>query len=272
MTRLRKSGSGRNGRSSGASTFGWILLAVLALMGAGGAGWYAHTHRPVELDDLNCPLGGPTAATLVVLDLTDAVAPAQMRRIRQEIAREIDDAPEGAMIAVGTVRPAGEPGMRVFAACKPSDGKEASQLTQNPRMIRERYETTFLAPLNAELHAMASVGDASSSPIMETIQETIAAAPGWTDVQGRRRLVLASDLLQHSKAFSLYAGGDWKDFQATPDHAGLSRNLEGVEIEILRLPRPRARISDPTAVDDFWAGYFDRQGARAPRVRIVGDL
>lgn len=272
MSRNRKNrrGGPRRG-STGGPTLVWGLIAATSFACVAFAAWYVVANKAVPLDARNCPPGAPPAATLVVLDLTDTVDPSQMQRIRHEIEQEVEAALSGTLIAVGTVRPAGTPS-HVFAACKPPDGANASQFTEQPRRIKAKYESTFLAPLNAELDAMAAVPEAASSPIMEAIQATIAHVAGWTAVTGPRRLILASDLLQHSQAFSLYGNRDWNDFRNTPDYTRLSRNLEDVEVRVLRLPRPRARVADRSAVDDFWANYFDRQGARPPRVQTIGDL
>lgn len=251
---------------------GLAALAALSVAGGVAAAWYAIENRPPALDARGCPPGPSRGGLVVVLDLTDAIDPAQMRRIRAGIERAIAEAPDWSEVAVGAVRPIAEGEGRVFSACKPPDGAAASELTQNPRQIRARYETAFLTPLGAVLDEMAIVQGANSSPIMETIQATISRAPGWDEASGERRLVLVSDLLQHSDAFSLYRGGDWDAFRKTSGYARLSRNLEDVSVEILRLPRPAARGPDPQAVDDFWSGYLDRQGARPPRVTVVGDL
>jgi len=251
---------------------GLSALAAVLIAGVAWAAWYALEHQPLELDARGCPPGPSRGGLVVVLDLTDAIDPAQMRRVRAEIARAVAGAPDWSEVAVGAVRPIAEGDGVAFSACKPLDGADASELTQNPRQIRARYEAAFLAPLGAVLDEMAVVQGADSSPIMETIQATISQAPGWAEASGQRRLLLVSDLLQHSDAFSLYRGGGWDAFRKTSGYDRLSRNLEDVSVDILRLPRPGARGPDPEAVDDFWAGYLDRQGARPPRIIVVGDL
>ena len=46
---------------------------------------------------------------------------------------------------------------------------------------------------------------------MEALQAPIAGTLGFSGASGSRRLVIASDLLQHSEVLSFYRGEDWDD-------------------------------------------------------------
>jgi hypothetical protein len=78
--------------------------------------------------------------------------------------------------------------------------------------------------------------------------------------------------LQHSDAFSLYRGGGWSSFMASQQSLRLARTLEGVDVMVLRIPRPNVGRIDPEQVEDFWVNYFDAQGARSVRSISLGDL
>ena len=102
----------------------------------------------------------------------------------------------------------------------------------------------------------------ASSPFLARL----AASAGWP-----RRIVIVSDLVQHSEALSFYRGDDWESFRASPDFARLARNLDGAEVTIVRIPRAGAKV-DASAVDDFWVRYLDAQGAGRVDVEPLGDL
>lgn len=273
--RSRRLASRRRRRATGARRFDlvWLTLAAVAIACLGGAFWLVTALEEPPLDETTlCPADGPTAGTVIVLDLTDPVEPSQLALIRQRVETAIRSSGVGTLFAVGLVHPeAAERGAR-FVVCKPQSGADANELYENPRMIEERYVSAFQVPLEAALSAMLLSGVADSSPILESLQATVADAAGFSDASYPRRLIIVSDLLQHSSAFSFYRGNTWRSFTESPDYRRLARNLGGVSIEILRLPRPRARIGDWEDVDDFWVRYFEHQGVAQVRPTTIGDL
>ena len=144
--------------------------------------------------------------------------------------------------------------------------------TRNPTQLDRRFAAGFLAPFEAELAGMMDTREASQSPIMEGLQALLAGTgAAGVKVKGPRRIVIVSDLLQHSEALSFYRGEDWESFRASPDFARLAKNLDAAEVTILRVPRPGAKV-DGAAVDDFWVRYLDAQGAGRVDVEPLGDL
>jgi hypothetical protein len=107
---------------------------------------------------------------------------------------------------------------------------------------------------------------------MEGLQALLAGGGATgVKVEGPRRIVIVSDLLQHSEALSFYRGEDWESFRASAGFARLARNLDGAEVVIVRIPRAEAKV-DEGAVDDFWVRYLDAQGAGRVDVEPLGDL
>lgn len=270
--RSRTGPRSRYGRSGSRSAIFWGLLTVAAVAALGGAFWFVRALEAPALDAALCPPGGPTSALVVVLDLTDPIEPAQLSSIDSRVMAAVDAAAPGAFLAVGLVHPdAARRGAR-FALCKPRSGAAANELYENPRMIEEQYVAKFEAPLQGALAEMVQAGIADSSPIMESIQATLAGVRGFSEARYPKTLILVTDLLQHSDVFSFYRGDAWARFAASADYERLSRNFDGATVEILRIPRPGARIRDPEAVDEFWVSYFERQGAGIVRSRVIGDL
>jgi hypothetical protein len=112
----------------------------------------------------------------------------------------------------------------------------------------------------------------SRSPIMEALQALISETPSFSKQRGSRRIIVASDMLQHSDNLSFYRGQGWDHFSKQNGADRLAGNLTGVDIEILRIPRSGGNVPDNKLVENFWARYFDKQGSRAPSVTSLGDL
>lgn len=156
-----------------------------------------------------------------------------------------------------------------FSMCKPQSGKEANMLTQNPRLIEDRFQTEFANPVQDAMDALLSVQEADSSPIMESAQEFVARISGFAVSDAPRELVLMSDLVQHSDVFSFFRGDSWETFSKAGGPARFGSSFEGATVTVLRIPRLPERAA---AIDDFWVRYFDAQGFKRVRVIRMGDL
>ncbi|PWJ18337.1 hypothetical protein [Jannaschia seohaensis] len=260
MARRRRS---RRRGGAGKTVVGVLLIAV-ALAGFGGLGWMLWDRAQAPgLDAATlCPADGPVGHLAILIDTTDPISPTQLARARAEITREIAAAPDFTRVSLATVSGAATP---VRSLCKPP--RDASALTANPRLVAERYEAEFLAPVAQALDGLLAVPEADSSPIIEALQRFLAAIPGWGEAPAR--VVLVTDLVQHSEVFSFYRGGDWDSFRASGGADRLARNLDGAEVAILRFPRPAAPRA---AVEDFWVRYLDAQGAARVSPTVLGDL
>lgn len=264
--RRRKPGSTHaRWRSAGPVAF----IAITLVLIIGGLFSIKYLESPSIDERTLCPEEtGPVAGLVILLDLTDPIGPTQRARLRGILDRAIADATPDTLIAVGTV---GSDADSTFARCKPLEGSRANELYQNPRLVEERYREEFQSPLYDMLEEMLAAKVAPQSPIMESLQSVLVAAPGFLDARYHRRVVIVSDLLQHSTAFSFYRGGTWRTFERSADFHRLAGNLHGMDVEIHRLPRPNANI-DRDDVDDFWINYFEQAGALSVDTKVVGDL
>lgn len=252
---------------------GWWALVALVILAMVGAGVLVHRLSPLELDEATlCPKDtGPHAGLFVLLDLTDPPGSTELGRLRNLIEQAVADAIPHTLIAVAAV--AADPAARgvSFSLCKPLAGKDANELYQNPRLIAARYEEKFKKPFDDMIDRMLGDEGAPRSPIMESLQAGLAETPGFLDAAWPRRVVIASDLLQHSDSFSFYRGDDWRSFEGSTAFGRMAKTLDGVDVEILRLPRAVPGI-DAAVVDDFWVRYFESSQAESVKVRIIGDL
>lgn len=262
-------------RAARRGTSWFLVLGAIAAVAAVAALFFVQRHAEADMainPDTLCPLAGPGAMTAILIDVTDPLAPAQAAALREYVRHEIDQAAPGTEFSLGMV--SDDParlGAKV-ALCKPRAARDVTQLTQNVRQVEKRYENRFLAPLNALFEQMITASNAKQSPIMEALQTLIGDTPGFVTFDGPRRVIIVSDLLQHSDAMSFYRGDDWQSFIASPAAQRLSESLRDVEITLFLVPRPDGFRGDAGAVEDFWIRYFDHQGAGLPQVRRLGDL
>jgi hypothetical protein len=266
MKKKKKSKS----RSSG--TFGYLLGSVALVVVIGGVMFAAvKVGQEVGYDESTlCEVNGADHAKVVLLDLTDPLSPTQASRLKTMIDQEIEKSPANTMLSLGIVSDDPQDWGARFSLCKPRSGADASDLYENPRMIAKNYRDHFERPLSAALSSTMSASEASSSPIMEALQSLIADTPDFNTVEGNRELIIVSDMLQHSDTLSAYRGQGWDHFEASGYADRLAENMQDVSVRVIRIPRQTE--ADKSLSDDFWARYFDRQGAGLPSVIILGDL
>lgn len=266
-TRSRRSSYSRK---SGNYFIAVILLAVAVVI-AGGFGYLYYKASSKEgLDDATlCPKNGAKGHLVVLVDLTDPASMTQMRFARNKIEREIDEAGVGTLISIGVVAPdaALREGM-LLTVCKPPSGAEADALTENAKMIEDNFQDRFAQPLDRMLTKIMTVSEAPSSPIMENLQELLSRIPEF-DGSTPQKLVIFSNLSQHSDVLSFYRGDNWSRFEAIGGLSKLARNLTGTDVLLLRLPEPPEQREN---LEDFWVNYFEAQGASTVATFSVGEI
>lgn len=257
-------------RGSGSMPLALLMLVVALSIGAGFSYIYYQGLHKEGIDEVTlCPKSGPKGHLVLLIDLTDPASMTQMRFARAEIDRQIGSTAVGEMITIGAVTPDEQQREKsFFTICKPPSGQQADALTENARMIEAAYQEKFVQPLEALLTDLMTVSEAPSSPIMENLQELLSRVPGFGGSPSQR-LIIFSNLSQHSDVLSFYRGEDWSSFEAKGGISNLARNLSGTEVVLLRLPEPKEQTA---ILEDFWVNYFEAQGARSVVPLRVGDL
>lgn len=263
-------------RRPGQGAPAWLAVAGILLLVAvvGAAGWFAF--RQVKADEIDeatlCPLTGATGSLAVLLDMTDPVSGTQALALHAALDKAVLGSPRGTLVAIGRVSDQPDRMGAAFALCRPMTGAEGGDLIRNSSQVDARFQEGFVKPYRAEIDAMLDAGKAKQSPIMEGLQALLAGVAGLPVAAGAtRRVVIVSDLLQNSDAMSFYRRQDWQSFRDSPAYGRLARNLDGVDVTILRVPRTDGKV-DPAAVDDFWVRYLETQGAASVEPRTIGDL
>ncbi len=120
-----------------------------------------------------------------------------------------------------------------------------------------------------------SASETTISSIMETIQTisvTTLARRRYLDVP--KRLILISDLLQHSEFLSLYRDPlDYESFSQTEDAEALRTNLQNVIVEVLFVPRRiHSQVGKTIRLIEFWESWIIAQGGELERVSRIDGL
>lgn len=264
MRRRRIARGNRRGQSS---NWIWGLVIVFVAAACGGLVWYLYNlNQKNDVDESTlCPISGERGFLALVLDLTDPLNPDQAARLSDAIKRKIDLAPVGTLISVGvvSVEAAGR-GIR-FSSCKPQSDGDANALYQNKRIIQKRFEEDFRVPLEETINSMLESEEQNSSPIIESTISLIAAHAGIWEKDMPKKLLLVSDLVQHSDIHSFFRGQDWRQFRQTEVFRDLSKALRGFDVEIIKIPRSLSASINAREVEDFWVRYLEAHGVRSIR-------
>jgi hypothetical protein len=253
----------RKARETGQFRAGLIFFAIgIAIIGGIGALYiYAGRANPTLSDSL-CPDSGPVAITAVVIDVTDPASRVTQAAIRARVMAAADDLPRFGMLKLFAAG-ANESALLqpLFAKCNPGAKGDVDVLTSSPKLVQKRYDEQFAAPLRKSLDGVLDVPKADASPILEGVQAVTVAAYPVNARKLPKRLILVSDLIQNSHAYSMY-GGKLDDRAAERAGEAIPAQLEGVNVELLMIRREAndALQTSPEFVD-FWEGWFGSAGA-----------
>jgi hypothetical protein len=215
-----------------------------------------------------CPKSGPKDVTAVLIDRTDGISERQAGVIKNLIQRWASEVPKNGAFRVYEVT--GNPGLESpkMSVCNPGTGEDANPLISNPGRESARYKEKFGDPLNAMIVGMQSDTEASVSPIMEAIQGIVIQE--FSSGAERRRLILVSDLMQHTPEFSLYKDPpDIQEFRKSPYGRKVEVSLRGVSVEVQILRSSSSKQSDE--VGQFWLDWLYLQGADLqPPMKVPG--
>ncbi len=113
----------------------------------------------------------------------------------------------------------------ILSVCKPQN--TANSLYQNARKINHQFESKYLKPIQGAIGQASSSALGERSPIMEMIQFISSHTYFNHSGIGKKRMILVSDLLQHSETYSSYGN---KTFIVP---GSLRSSLKGWDINVL---------------------------------------
>lgn len=236
-----------------------ILISVMGIVAGLAYLRYELSASKIVLDDNLCPETGSPEYIAILFDKTDDYNEIQQRYLRnyfQEFKRTLKTGAHVALYMIRDSRIANLDPMVIL--CNPESGIKASALYQNPMLLQRRWEKDFSEPLDDAIERLVTLtGDENSSPIFEMIQAmALTAFPGNTS-NNPRRIIIISDMLQHTDKWSHYRGGlDFSKLKINPYFQKISTDLHGAEIEILYVRRDGAERLQTRKHALFWQEYF----------------
>ena len=237
-----------------------IVLVMVPLVVIGGIAIFLFYDDP-SLDAISaCPReSGYTLETLsIALDATDTYGAAQRRSLVNRVWESVDTMKVYDRIKIYMIKPSEQ--IPLLNLCKPGRNLQNSPVEQQLR------EVIFKELISESLQHLD--GTLPSSPIIESL--------GWIAADherdgSTRRILLVSDLIEHSEIFSQYDPNWMRDYENNRSRIhNQCPNLEGVEIEILFPTRPSRPTQDNELVT-WWASYLTACGGNVIRIeRITG--
>ncbi len=238
---------------------GSIALMVTSVFGLFAA---VAMNRPPAVDSATgCRLDrNDPVHTVILVDQSDPFNTTDLDWVYALLDAETRALPEHGRLTV-LVPNSGNPfdPTLVYSGCSPGSAAEANPIFENPKMIEQAWQARFYAPLSSKVAEALIDTVAPSSPLIEAIY-TISDRPDFQAGETKRRLILVSDLIHHSKAFSMYRSGADLEVLSASELAQSLPRLDGVEVVARIVPRQEYDV--PLGeVKAFWRAWFAQTGA-----------
>jgi hypothetical protein len=248
-----------------------VLAGIAGVAAIAGVVWFNIAHPPVEVDkDTLCPKAGPVSTTVVLIDVSDPLTPIAQEDVTNDINDAVESVPKFGLLELRLLDPKTGGGQVLFSRCNPGDGRNLSEITANPELERRKFEEGFAGPLHNLLHLAVGSDPSQSSPIMETIQwiavKTFAPS---RQAKERSRLIVVSDMIQHSDNYSLYKGDlTFERYRHSPAYQFLRTDLKEVDVTVFFVHRERVVASDNDLLG-FWEQWFADNNGSLIRVKKI---
>ncbi len=232
---------------------------------------------PSERDpDTGCPETGPSALTAIVVDATDQIGGISRADVLARLDEYVAESQEDEMVVGFEVKPVGaEIDAPLLTVCHPGDPETADEWSKNPRLIRRRLEERFKKPLEDLFVDLLNRDEAPTSPLMESVQSVAVSFLGRQEYAGiRKRLILVSDLMQHTDNLSFFRQPvDYEKFAGTLGADALSTDLRATAVVILFVQREaHGGLSHTGVLRDFWKRWIEDQGGFVERDVTVDGM
>lgn len=143
--------------------------------------------------------------------------------------------------------------------CRPRS--EGNELYENNKKITRTFYLRFLAPLSDALDRSLSQELGERSPILETLQ-FISRSQDIEEWGKRKTLIVVSDMLQHTDAFSHYRDPRTYEHFQSKVAKDVRADFRGWDIVVIYLRRYRDRNLQQQDHLDFWQRYFYDSGGK----------
>ena len=274
----RKSGHQRR-RRSGSSTARNVLavlliIAVLVAFASIFLIFRQETAARADIDPVTLCLKSHSGSVFAVLvDRTDALTKLQHFDIAAQMRQWAHQIPEHGLFVVYEVGRLGSEGILepIVRVCNPGNGAGAAGIVDNPKLIRQTFESKYVGPIERMLGDMEKDEQAKRSPILEGVQQVAVREFELQPSSAEKQLVIISDLLENVDGFSLYKGvPELPKFIDTPYARTVTAPLSGVEIKLRMLLRASDAGRQTSRLVEFWMGWLAACGGHVTEYAPVG--
>ena len=173
-----------------------ILISILAIM---IIGYIAFDLKRSSLCDKAtlCPLEVTYDSTVIIIDKSDPWRRKDAEKIRKILTSTFNNLSEHERLVIKVIEPDEMKETEIktyFDMCNP--GNKANPLYQNSRKVLIKYNTLFQEPLKKVMKSLTSSTVTESSPILESIQESLRENKGENI-----KLIIVSDLLEYTEEY-----------------------------------------------------------------------
>lgn len=248
-----------------------LAAVVLILTGFVAAYLIAMGDRRTLDKDTLCP-SSPDAVTTLLVDVTDPMNIAQRQDLVNQLERLRTSIPRYGKLTIFKVDASSERLLTpVIERCNPGTADDVSRWNDNPTATAKRYKEEFIAPLDQAFTSILSASGAERSPILESVQAIALTKLKAKDADNKpKRLIIVSDLLQHTDRMSFYGRLPSPKEAINSDAFRLARtDLKDVDTELWMLQRLDARQSQPLALIRLWEAMIQSMGGSVTRSYTV---
>lgn len=224
-----------------------------------------------DVDDQLCLKNVPLAAhTVLVIDRSDPITAANKAYLKELVRKLVADLKPRERFSIYAIDSRhGNLAQKLLSGCSPGTGADADIMTATPEYLQRQFEQHVLGPVMRLIDDLGTENVAPTSPILETLQFLTRLSDFDARVP-HRRLVLFSDMLQHS-TYSQYRDSlDFGAFRKSRFYDALRADLYGVEVDVHYVPRRTAQAIQGSEHIRFWQEFFADAGARARFHQVAG--
>ncbi len=270
MARYKSASARRDQKKAYVS--GVIILGVLVAFAGIGWLWYTSVTGARELDKVTLCPSDPDSTAILLVDVTDPMTVAQRQDFRNQLDKLRDSIPRFGRLSIARVDSTSAELLHpVITRCNPGKASDVSEETGNPKKLQKLWDEGFSAPLQQAFETISQASPAGQSPIMESIQSVaLTDLNRGAAATKPRKLVIVSDLLQHTNDIDFYKPlPDADGLINSPAFKKVRADLNGVIVELWMLQRGDSDKTQTRELIDLWEAVLREQGATVVRVYNV---
>jgi len=244
------------------------IICIISIIG-GLATYSSFFNERVVVDNkTGCPKDGPYSRTVILIDQTDTFSPVQANDIQNQFEKYKKSIPRYGELVIYAMRQGTKNTLKpLIRACNPGTKDDINQLVESSNKISQQWTVSFDEPVRKVLKDALQPMSSKNSPIIETMQAFVVSEFGPVYMDNKdKKLVIISDLLQHSKVLSHYKPNyDVDKFIQSQKFSKLTADLRDVEVDFLYLLRNTQKAHQNFKHREFWRGLIGVQGGTVGR-------